>query len=451
MCNVSFLTMAIDINLTKKQSVAWKLLMDDKTNEVCFGGSAGGGKSYIGTLWIATLCIKYPGIRTLIGRTVLQQLKMTTLNTLFEVLQLMGLKSGEHYVYNGQSNIITFYNKSEIILKDLAFNPSDPNYDSLGGIEVTAVYIDEATQVPQLAYNILKSRIRFKLNEFNLIPKLLLTSNPGQTWLKKLFFIPYVQETLEPNKAFVPALPLDNPHLPSSYIEMLKELPPQQRKRLLEGDWNYESDLDSLFEFDSITSSVFRSSPNSTDKKYMTIDVARFGDDRSVVMIWVGLTVISCHIYRKLSTTELSSEIQDLMRSHGIHPSNCIVDSDGVGGGTADILRATNFVNNSKALHNQNFVNLKSQCYIKLSEMFKEGLISINILDPTVVDDLTQELLAVKLKDIDRDNKIGVQSKEEMKKILGKSPDLSDALMMRMLPEIKSTKATGRYALATLG
>ncbi len=50
-----------------------------------------------------------------------------------------------------------------------------------------------------------------------------------------------------------------------------------------------------------------------------------------------------------------------------------IVDSDGVGGGVADQIKGTNFVNNSKALHEQNFSNLKSQCYVKLSELFKEG------------------------------------------------------------------------------
>lgn len=437
----------IDINLTKKQSFCWKLLMDDKTNIITYGGSAGGGKSFLGCLWISTLCLKYPGIRCLIGRTVLQQLKMTTLNTLFETLQRMNLKSGEHYTYNGQTNVITFQNKSEIILKDLAFQPSDPNYDSLGGIEVSAVFVDEAVQVTHLCYSILKSRIRFKLNEFNLIPKMLLTCNPGQNWIKKEFYIPYTQDVLDENLAFVPALPLDNPYLPESYIEMLKGLPPQQRRRLLEGDWDYLDDSDSLFDFDSITESVFKDEPNPQDKKYMSIDVARFGTDRSVVMIWVGLVVIECKVYSKLSTTELSSEIKDLMRAHGIHPSNIIVDSDGVGGGVADQIRGQNFVNNSSPLHGQNFSNLKSQCYVKLSELFKEDKISLNLLDPTVVDDLTQELLSVKLKDIDKDNKVSVQSKEEMKKVLGKSPDLSDALMMRMYWEVKNLKASGKYAM----
>ena len=173
----------MDIKLTKKQSQCWKFLTDDVTNIITYGGSAGGGKSYLGCLWISSMCLQYPGIRTLIGRTVLQQLKVTTLNTLFEVLQLMGLKSGEHYSFNGQSNIITFSNKSEIILKDLAYQPSDPNYDSLGGIEVSAVFIDEAAQVSHLCFSILKSRIRYKLNQYNLIPKVLLTCNPGQNWI----------------------------------------------------------------------------------------------------------------------------------------------------------------------------------------------------------------------------------------------------------------------------
>jgi hypothetical protein len=437
-----------EINLTKKQTIAWKYLFDDKTNEVLYGGSAGAGKSWLGCLWITTLCLQYEGVRCLIGRTVLQQLKLTTLNTLFETLQSMGLKSGEHYNYNGQSNVITFYNKSEIVLKDLAYQPSDPNYDSLGGLELTAVFVDEAAQIPQLAYNILKSRIRFKLNEYNLVPKILMTCNPGQVWLKKVFFLPYVQEELEPNKQFVPALPLDNPHLPASYIEMLKSLPQGQRRRLLEGDWNYEQEADSLFDFDLITESIFKQVPDPTDKKYISVDVARFGSDMSVCVVWVGLVAVEVLVMTKLSTTELSSEIRALIEKHGIHPTNIIVDSDGVGGGVADQIRGTNFINNAKPLHNQNYSNLKAQCYAKLAELFKERKISINILVPSVIDDLTQELLAVKLKDVDKDNKIQITSKDEMKKILGKSPDLSDAFMMRMYYEIKNSKATGRYAIA---
>ena len=221
----------IDIKPTKRQSQAWKYLTDDKTNIVLFGGSAGGGKSWLGCLWIATLCLNNNGIRCLIGRTVLQQLKLTTLNTLFDLLSTMGLKSNIHYTFNGQSNVLTFYNKSEIIFKDLAYQPSDPNYDSLGSLEISAAFIDEASQISSLAFSIIKSRIRYKLKEYNLIPKILLTCNPANNWIKKDFYLPFVQDRLPENQIFIPSLPLDNPHLPESYIQMLKELPPQQRKR----------------------------------------------------------------------------------------------------------------------------------------------------------------------------------------------------------------------------
>lgn len=440
--------MVIDISPTKRQSIAWKYLTDNKTNIVLFGGSAGGGKSWLGCLWITTLCLKYKGIRCLIGRTVLTQLKLTTLNTLFDLLSTMGMKSGQHYNFNGQSNVLTFHNGSEIVFKDLEDKPSDVNKDSLGSLEVSACFIDEAAQISQLTYSIIKSRIRYKLNEYNLIPKILMTCNPSNNWLKREFYTPYIQETLEDNKIFIPSLPMDNPHLPETYIQMLNELPPVQRRRLLEGDWNFLDESDSLFDFDSITSSIYKNDLNPMDKKYMTVDVARFGDDRSVVMIWVGLVLLECYVYRKMSTVELSTVIKSLMVSHKIPNSQVIVDSDGVGGGVADMIRGTNFVNNSSPLHEQNFSNLKSQCYVKLSEMFREGKISLNLMDPSLMDDLTQELLSVKLKDIDKDKKVSVQSKDEMKRTLGKSPDLSDCLMMRMLPEIKSQKTTGKYSIS---
>lgn len=438
----------MEIKLTKKQTIAWEYLMDNATKEVLFGSGAGSGKSFLGCLWVTTQCLKYNGVRYLIGRAVLTQLRLTTLRTLLETFKIMGLTNGKHYNYNQQTNVVKFYNDSEIILKDMASSPSDPQFDSLGSLEITGAFLDEMTQIPQMAYHIIKSRIRFKLDEYKLVGKLFMSCNPHQGYLKKEFYIPYIQETLEPTKKFVMATAMDNHYLPEQYIQTLKELPPQQRERLLMGNWDYTQDINAIFDFDNITNSIFKFEPDPNEKKYMTVDVARFGDDRSIIMIWVGLVVIECITYTKLSTTELSSEITDLIRSHGIHPQNIIIDSDGVGGGVADQIRGKNFVNNSKALHDQNFSNLKSQCYVKLADLMKEEQISINILDPMIVDDLTQELLAVKLKDVDKDNKVAIQSKDEMKKILGKSPDLSDCMMMRMLPEIKNKNATGSYSLS---
>lgn len=438
-----------DIKLTKRQTQAWEFLTDNSTTEVLYGGGVAGGKTWLGCLWVATMCLTYSNTRYLIGRTILQQLKLTTLKTMFEVLQIMGLKSGEHFSFNGQNNVITFYNGSEIILKDLQLNPSDPNFDSLGSFEFTGAFIDEAAQITRTAYSVVKSRIRYKLNEYSLKPKILLTCNPSQNFLKSEFYVPYIREELEPNKKFVQSLVTDNPHISQDYIDNLKTLPPVQQRRLMMGDWDYTDDIGLLFDYDSIVSSVYKHDIKPGDMRYMSVDVARFGEDKTVICIWVGLCLIDVKIFSKVNTVDIANEIKSLTQVHGIHPNNIIVDSDGVGGGVVDQIRGKGFINNSSPLHKENFSNLKSQCYVKLSEQFREGKISLNIINPEMVDILTQELMTVKLKDVDKDNKVSVMSKDEQKRLLGKSPDFADAMMMRMYFELKP-KNTGRYALVSL-
>ena len=153
--------MNISPKFTRTQEQAIKYLFDNTTNDILFGGAAGGGKSYIGCSWLILLCLKYPATRFLMGRSKLDNLKKTTLNTFFEVCGKWGITSGKHFNFNAGSNIIKFYNDSEILLKDLFHYPADPNYDSLGSLEITGAFIDEANQITEKAKNIVNSRIRY--------------------------------------------------------------------------------------------------------------------------------------------------------------------------------------------------------------------------------------------------------------------------------------------------
>ena len=56
-----------------------------------------------------------------------------------------------------------------------------------------------------------------------------------------------------------------------------------------------------------------------------------------------------------------------------------------------------------------------------------------------VKDRLSQELSNIKLKNEFTDQKIQLESKEEMKKRIGRSPDIADSLMMRMYYEVAKT------------
>ena len=103
---------------------------------------------------------------------------------------MQGIKPEEHFRYNSQSGLIKFFNGSEILLKDLFSYPSDPNFDELGSLEITDSFIDEANQISSKAKQIVRSRIRYKLDENDLIPKMLMTCNPAKNWTYSEFFKP---------------------------------------------------------------------------------------------------------------------------------------------------------------------------------------------------------------------------------------------------------------------
>ena len=142
------------IDLTCKQTLALDALEREDITEVLFGGGAGGAKSFLGCLWTILNCLKYPDSRWLLGRAKLKALKQTTLMTFFEVCKILGLSSGNDYNYNAQSGEIDFENGSKVLLKDLFLYPSDPNFDSLGSLEITGAFLDEVNQMCHKAVQI---------------------------------------------------------------------------------------------------------------------------------------------------------------------------------------------------------------------------------------------------------------------------------------------------------
>lgn len=423
------------MDLTYKQTAALDYLEDDRTSEVYYGGAAGGGKSVLGCYWEAKMCFKYPGSRWLMGRSELKNLKKTTLNSFFEVAKVQGLKADVHYRINHQESIIHFPNESQIIMADLHAYPSDPEFDSLGSLEITGAFIDEASQVTEKAKNIVKSRIRYKLNEFKLIPKLLMCGNPAKNWSYNEFYKPSKEGELRSDRQFVQALPGDNPHLPVSYIESLKGLDNVSRERLLEGNWEYSDDPSVLIEYDKILD-CFSNDFCTSGTNYITCDVARFGADNTVIGVWSGYRV-RLYSFSGLSVSVVSEKISELRIKHSVPLSNVIADEDGVGGGVVDILRCKGFVNNSKPLPNpltrkdENYSNLKSQCYYRLAERINAGGLYIDCQDIKMKADIIQELEQVKQWNMDKDSKKQVMPKDKVKEIIGRSPDFSDTLMMR--------------------
>lgn len=442
----------ISWSATTKQQMALDVLNDSTTTELLFGGAAGGAKSFLGCGWLVINCYRYPGSRWLLGRAVLKQLKQSTLLTLFDVLRRWHLRKDRDYFYNAQEGVIKFMpGGSEIYLKDLAWYPSDPDYDSLGSTEYTGAFIDEAAQIREKAKNTVVSRLRYRLDEFNLKPKLLMTCNPTKNFLYGEFYKASKMGTLPPNKKFIMSRVEDNPFLPKAYIETLRTLDKTSQQRLLYGNWEYDDDPSVLVDFDAITDlftnivegqvpgkTVTGVQLPDTRNRYIVCDVARFGEDRTVITVWKGWECVGVFVYRKASTKTVANLIRQYQTKYNVPSSRVIVDEDGIGGGVKDQLYGINgFIANTRPFKGQNYTNLKSQCAYAFAARANARGIAIRVDNPDIRQSFIEEIEQLKAKDIDKDGKQAINSKDDMKQALGRSPDFLDCCIMRMWFDFK--------------
>jgi phage terminase large subunit len=421
------------MELFNKQLEAVYWLRQPEINEVLYGGAAGGGKSALGCLWLIEMCQTYEGSRWLMGRSKLKTLKETTLNTFFQLSSKLGIS--DQYEYKAQAGTIDWHNGSQIILKDLFLYPADPEFDGLGSLEITGAFIDEVSQIAYKAWQIVKSRIRYKLNEFGLTPKLFASCNPAKNWTYKQFYQPNKEGNLKPYRAFVRALPTDNPHLPPSYLQSLLELDENSKQRLYFGNWDYDDDPSRLCDYESILG-IFKNNHVQGEKKYITADIARFGSDKAIIFVWEGWKVIDKKIFPKSNLVEIQNAINDFRMRYQIPTNQCIADEDGVGGGVVDNCQIKGFVNNSQPLFfhgmKENYYNLQTQCAYGLAKQINSGSIYIECkLSELDQDEIIEELGQLKTWKQDQDGKLYIMPKDEVKAVIGRSPDWRDVLLMR--------------------
>jgi hypothetical protein len=449
------------MKLTLKQTKVLDYLEDDHTSELLAGGAAGFGKSLIGCYWLLKCCLRYPGSRWLLGRNELKRLKNTTLKTFLEVASMQGVKNRVHFRINLNTHVIEFNNGSEICLMDLSWMPSDPNYERLGSLELTGAFIDEASEITARAADIVASRIRFKLDEFKLVPKLLMTCNPSKNWIYQDFYKPWRAGKLKHYQKFVPATARDNPYLSPAYLENLKRLNDVDRERLLEGNWDYDNDPAQLISYEKICN-LFTNDFVKPGERFLSCDLAMQGADKFTVFAWSGWRVIGIHDFEKTTGKELEKKIREYATRYEVPRANIVFDSDGLGEFLGSYLEgAVPFHNNGSPLtrlektgdeFKENYANLKTQCYFFLTRMINTDQIFIEGLEHTnsaMRETISEELQWVKRDKLDDDGKLHILSKKKVKEGLGRSPDFADALAMRCYFAIDRQRARKAYGAAS--
>ena len=444
----------IDTNGNTKQkqcAIAWGTNND--IYDILYGGSKGSGKSYIGCSLIFSDALTYPGTHYFIARKELNDLRKFTIPSIYEVFDHFGVGQ-EYYKYNGQDNYFELYNGSKVFLLAAKYLPSDPKYKRFGSMQMTRGWIEEAGEFHSDADTNLSITVgRWKNDIYKLAPKVLRTCNPSKNYLYKDYYLKNKRKELDSHKLFIQALPTDNKMLTDGYIEQLhRTLSKNEKERLLYGNWEYDDDPMALCEYNAIND-IFSNDHVTTGEKYITADIARFGSDKAVILVWAGWVVVQRLEYKVSSTVKLQKVIDYLRKRYRIPKSNCIADEDGVGGGVVDNCGIVGFVNNSKALvtydednnpKKENYVNLKTQCQYYLAKKINSGGLwyKANLEDSqreSIIEELEQ------LKRLDKDDKLRIVSKDKMKEKLGRSPDDLDALGFRSYFDYRQEKTYDDY------
>ena len=291
----------------------WLPIFETDVEVLGYGGAAWWGKSALICFWLKQMCETYPWTRWFMARNEIKRLKSSTLITFWELMHKSWYERDadwpKWYFYNDVKGIIQFRNGSTIDLLELGYQPSDPMYWRIGSTEYTWWCIDEASEIDFDWFEVIRSRIRYKLENFChacswpisakdkirvelrenpeywldpdrmyweeeqvyemnvyvcphckretswLTGRLVCCFNPDKSsWTYWTFYRRFVDWLLPVNYAFIPALPKDNPYLSKAYIRTLYSLSEVHKQRLLYGNFEYDDTPWRLFDYNTILS-----------------------------------------------------------------------------------------------------------------------------------------------------------------------------------------------------
>ena len=205
--------------------------------DVLYGGAAGGGKSY------AMLVDPLRFAHRAAHRALILRRSMPELRELIDKSRELYPKAFPGCKYKEVEKLWNFPSGAKI---EFGFLERDADVYRYQGQAYSWIGFDEIThQATEFSWNYLASRLR--TTDPEIIPYMRCTANPGGVgahWVKKRYIDPSppyesFQGADGLSRKFIPARLDDNPYLANDgrYEQMLKALPPTQRRQLLEGDW----------------------------------------------------------------------------------------------------------------------------------------------------------------------------------------------------------------------
>lgn len=418
----------LDVKFSHRQTEAYDLLESGGVTELLYGGAKGGGKSAFGCLWVFLRClsiiakfglpaIAHPIPVGFMGRKRSVDFTKTTLETWKQLIPAAAYRIREQ-----QKEIII----GEAVKLDFGGLDTREDLQKFNSAEYAFFFLDQAEEATRDDVSALRTARRRTINGVALKHQGLYTANPRNCWLRDDFILKKL-----PGHAFVRALHADNPWLPPDYVltlQMALRHRPELLAAYLEGDWNILSEADQVIRGEWIELASKRRFHVPEPRILVVCDVARFGDDETVIYTMEETQIIDRLVYGQKDTMHTANAVFCKQREVG----GClvVVDGTGVGGGVADRLRemGCNVLGIESAAADKEpakFINRRAGMWWRAGQAFAEGAVALT--DPS--EELAGQL-TVPTYSFASAGRIKVESKDDIKARLGRSPDHADAYVM---------------------
>ena len=228
------------IEFTPKQQQVFDAILSGQYRFILYGGSIRGGKTYGEVSCIVALALLYPKSRWTIVRKDLPTMRRNVLPTFDKIRNDAGIEDVVGAV-NMQTWASTLSNGSEILF--FAENwERDKDLNRWRGLETNGFYLDEVNELQEVSFDKAIERAGSWIAPGKRPPSVILMSaNPCRNWVKEKIYDKWKSGDLKAPWLYIPATPLDNPHLPEDYktgLLDLKEKNPIAYARFVEGDWD---------------------------------------------------------------------------------------------------------------------------------------------------------------------------------------------------------------------
>ena len=416
----------------------YPLLEDQARYEILYGG-ADSGKSHFAAQKIITRCLQELNHRVLLVRKVQRTIRHSQFQILKEIIINAGLLGSFTLV----PSALTIYgpNNNEIIGAGI----DDPEkLKSIHGI--TIVWIEEATELLQEDFEELDRRVRGVKKFYK---QIMLSFNPinDAHWLNHTFFmdLPPKQHCIQ--QSTHRGMPVT---ICQSNYEDNKYVDPLDAKRYTTftgntaivytvGLWGGKTDPDQIISHEMIQGAFLVEPVEGYTK--LGVDVARYGDDSTVLTLIQGNYVEHIWSYDQMDTTRTSNIVKNLAMEHIIDADKIGVDGTGLGAGVVDNLhsygmKVKDIVAGSapvkgafddRTMHHAGYINLRAQMHFYARKLFTEKRLSFPEKTKDIkflIGDLTTARYHTK-----DDKRIKVESKDEIKSRIGRSPDYGDSFL----------------------